>query len=312
MKRFIALCALTVAPFALKADAQSVDAKGMTSSSGSSSCTDWVCTPTAADKETWNDRTRLIGVFNKSNRAIWDIATIQPLYRTEGSMANTVFLQADYGAKRWDQGMFTIGVGYRHLAACNNYMIGVNLFFDHRWNHHHHSHKHHHGSNGLGAGLEWFGRYFTVRLDHGSVRKSGHTHNLQNFWGHHRQTTDLILNFQLPYLPWTVASFGPRWNSGHHHHHDHNWKTFSKHNWFYGLKMNLAGPVALETGFDKGWGQGGFVALVLNLGRASCTEHTLSDGDVFGAQAFTARDLKNYTLQPIENYFDSMFWQRNH
>lgn len=285
MKRFIAMCALALAPFGLKADAQSMD-----KNCASSSC-NMVCNATAAADETWADRTQVGAAFGDASRPWWDVQTIQPIYRTDSTMCNTFFAQGDFGFRKWDSPGLSLGLGYRHLSGCGNFMYGANMFYDHSWSH---------SMNNLGVGLEWFGRFFTMRLNYNTTVHHDHhnIHTLTHFFHGRRNGTDLSFNFQLPYLPWTVASVGPIW----HHtkgHHDNHHKRFS---WKYALRFNIAGPVALETGFGEGWGKGGYVKLAVNFGRAAVVEHALTDADPVAATAFTARDLKNYTLEPVGRF----------
>ncbi len=280
MKRFIALCALTVAPFALKADMQGKSGMGSD---------DMFVSATSAANETWSDRTGVSAAFTNSKRPLWDVFTIQPIYRTEGTMMNTVFVQGDFGFQKWDSPQLSLGLGYRRLAASNDYMYGANLFYDHEWDHSH---------NNVGTGLEWFGRFFTIRMNY-NFRvhdHKGHMKEITHYFGSHHTTGNLDLDFQLPYLPWTLASFGPTW------HHDREHKGEQSHHWKYALRMNLAGPVALEAGFGRGWGQGGYVKLAVNFGRAAFAEHTLSDAGIIASEAFTARDLKNYTLETVGRF----------
>lgn len=278
MKRFIALCALFV-PFAVQADAHT-----NMKDNGSDKFT----TATNAADETWAERTQISGAFKKTKNPLWTAQTIQPFSR-DSAMANTVFGQAEFGFQKWESPLLSVGLGYRHLAACNTYMLGANLFYDHAWRQ---------SMNNVGLGAEMFGNYFTVRLNY-NFRvhdHKGHLHTFTHSFGQHNTTGNLDLNFQLPYLPWTVASIGPRW------HHNHDKHADSSHHWKFAVRMNIAGPVALETGFDQGWGRGGYVKLAVNFGRPAVVEHSLLDSGIFASQAFTARDLKNYTLEPVGRF----------
>ena len=66
--------------------------------------------------------------------------------------------------------------------------------------------------------------------------------------------------------------------------------------------MNIAGPVAVEMGMQEGFRKGGYVCLSVNFGRAAVVEHSLLDKGIFAAQVFTARNLRNYTLEPVARF----------
>ena len=63
--------------------------------------------------------------------------------------------------------------------------------------------------------------------------------------------------------------------------------------------MYVAGPLSIEAGYQHGWNKHGFVNFVLTFGRPAVREHTLSDA-LLGDEAFTPRDLKNYTLDTVK------------
>ncbi len=289
MKRFLSLLALVATPvMGFAADAQ------MSKNTNAVDKMKDFCSygPTSAMDETWSDRTYLKVGFDKSSHAFYSVNTIQPLYR-DASMDNTVFFQAGIGMDKWHRSTADLGLGYRYLTQGGDNMFGVSLFyFDNTRTHHHHQHSSLMKKSGLGMDLSWFTRFTTLSFGryHGAhSMKSKHT--WKKFVDFNKGTTTLDLSFQLPYLPWTQVTLGKQWHDrGHFHHMKHL---------DYGLTLNIAGPLAIEMGYQHGWNKSGYVNFVVTFGRPAVREHTLADA-FLSDEAFTPRDLKNYTLSPVE------------
>jgi len=259
------------------------------------------CGPTSAYDETWLNRTdigvhwgklpcRLTKSDKKRSYTMYSLNTVQPIVRSD-DMYNTFFGYAGVGFES-HRGQGIIGLGLRHMVASNNHMFGVGVNYSHmsprdvRF-------------RGTGAYVEWLSKYTTLTLSrfwnrwHVSHRpwKSYLKHNAQG------NSNYLDLNFQFPYLPWTQVLIGKTWigNKVGRKSFKSQYRGASLGRLDYGLRLNLLGCLSLEGGYLGGWGSNGFVRLVLNFGRAASQEYALTEG-FLGEEAFTARDLKNYTL----------------
>ncbi len=293
MKRFLSLLALVALPsVGFATDAQTPRKTNITAADKMKECCS--CGPTSAMEETWADRSFLKVGFTKSNSAFYSLNTIQPLYR-DASMDNTLFIQAGIGMEKWHRSTGDVGLGYRYLTQSGSNMFGVSLFYFDNTRTHHHQQLDLMKKNGLGLDLSWYTKYTTLSLGrYEHVRKMNHQKTWSNLVNFHKELTTLDLSFQIPYLPWTEFTIGKEW---HHRHHHHN--HFS--NFDYALTLNIAGPLAVEMGYRHNEGRKkkhGFVNFIVNFGRPAVREHTLADA-FLGDEAFTPRDLKNYTLDPV-------------
>lgn len=288
MKRFLSLLALVAAPvMSFAADAQMSKSSNMHASNKMNSCCS--CGPTSAMDETWSERTYFKVGFTDSKSAFYSLNTIQPICR-DASMDNTLFVQAGVGMQKWHRSTADIGLGYRYLTQGGGNMFGISLFYFDNTRTHHHQHHDIMKKTGLGADLSWFTQYTTLSLgEYHHVNKMNDSRTWNRFVELNKAKTTLDLTFQVPYLPWTKLFIGKVWN---HHHHNH------KNKLDYGLSLNIAGPLAIEMGYQHGWNKNGFINFVLTFGRPAVREHTLSDA-FLGDEAFTPRDLKNYTLDPV-------------
>lgn len=289
MKRFLSLLiyvAMPAAVFAADGQAKNSGANGSDMSRG---C--FNCGPVSAMDETWNDRTYFKVGFDKSSSPFFSLNTIQPLYRDAG-MDNTVFVQAGIGEYKWHRSTADIGLGYRYLTQSGENMFGISLFyFDNTRTKHHHQHMDLMKKNGLGLDFTWFTRYSTLSLGryHNTHHHLTNGHTWTRLFDFNKGKTTLDLQFQVPYLPWAQVFVGKAW-------HD----KMKKFNHFdYGLRLNIAGPLAIDMGYQHGWNKHGYVNFIVAFGRPAVREHALSDA-LYVDEAFTPRDLKNYTLDLVE------------
>jgi len=285
MKRFISLLALAVGPalgFCAE-PAQPSESKSMMGNM--KDCL--MGGPVSAMDETWAARTQLDWGKRHNHHEGLHLNTIQPLYRSD-DMRNTFFIQGGVGLQGNDKRGADIGLGYRYLTVDSANMFGVNMFYND--NHFYNVKKEHRGYR---LNLEWLTQYTTLTLGRHLNRHPqalGHLKTWKHFGEFNRSETTLDLAFQLPYLPWTTFVVGKDWQDGKNHG-DHFVKKLD-----YSLTMNLISCLSVEAGYHHGWNKSPFARLILSFGRAAVTEHTLAD-KLFADEAFTARDLRNYTLQ---------------
>ncbi|MGR3952004.1 MAG: hypothetical protein QRY74_03765 [Chlamydia sp.] len=282
MKRFFTLLALVAAPVVVSA--ADVQLKPVYTNSTDRLVESFNNGPKSALAETCADRTSWKLGFNKSSSAAYSVNTIQPLYR-DASMDNTVFLQAGIGMEKWHRSLADIGVGYRYLSHNGDNMFGASLFYFDGTG------THKHLSNHLGADISWFTPFTTVSLGRSQKVKSFKgLKTWTKFARINKETTTLDVSVQLPYLPWTTLTVGKAWRNNCKFH---NLKKLN-----YGLTLNIAGPLAVEMGYNKGFHNKGYVNFVLTFGRPAVREHTLMDGFV-SEEILAPRDLKNHTLAPV-------------
>lgn len=283
MKRFISLLALAVGPVLGFCAEPAQMSESKTIMSDVKDCL--VGGPVSAMDETWAARTQLDWGKRAHHHEGLHLNTIQPLFRSD-DMRNTFFIQAGVGLQGSDKKGADLGLGYRYLTVDSSNMFGINLFYND--NHFFDVKKEHRGYR---MSLEWLTQYTTLTLGRHLNRHPqalGHLKTWGRFGDFDKAETALDLGFQLPYLPWTTFVLGKEWKDGKAHGN-----VFNKLN--YSLTMNLLGCLSLETGYHHGWNKSPFARLILSFGRAAVTEHTLAD-KLFSDEAFTARDLRNYTL----------------
>lgn len=286
MKRFFSLLALVVAPVAFfAADAKTQDTKSSMCDMCGTMANCFTCGPVSAADESWSSRVKLGWAGSEHHHEGLQLNTIQPFVRSD-DMRNTGFVQAGAGFQGHDKKAWDLGLGYRYLTVDTNNMFGANMFY----NNGHHDRR---LGEGYRASLEWLTSYTTLTLgrqlhDHAdSIGKWKMWNHLFNF---EKAKTTLDLAFQLPYLPWTTLTLGKDWK--HHGHH----KGLNHLN--YILDLNLLSCVSLQMGYMNGWNKNQFMRLAVTFGRSASVEHTLFD-KFFSDEAFSARDLRNYTLQMV-------------
>lgn len=283
MKRFISLLALAVGPvLGFCADpAQPPESKSVMGNI--KDC--FTGGPVSAMDETWAARTQLDWGKREHHSGAWHLNTIQPLFRSD-DMRNTLFVQAGLGLQGSDKKGWDVGLGYRYLTVDSANMFGINMFYNGE-----HFYDVRREDRGYRMNLEWFTQYTTLTLGHhlnDHAQSVGHLKTWGHFFEKKHGDINLDLAFQLPYLPWTTFVIGKDWNHG-----KSSGNVFKKLD--YSLTMNLLGCLSAEVGYHHGWNHSTFGRLILSFGRAAVTEHTLAD-KLFSDEAFTARDLRNYTL----------------
>jgi hypothetical protein len=312
MKRFLSLLALVVVPGLVSA----ADAAAAPQPSYMDSVKHGFCGgPVSPRDDTWNARTDL-GVdwgkvpytFTHKHRRydLWSINTVQPLWRGD-DFHNTVMTFMGVGISKWnhqgwDHPAWNIGLGYRYLTNAASNMFGIGVAY-------HHMSLNHVRFHGPTAYVEWLSQYTTLTLQRQWNKLHVTEHPARHFLhhSHNFNATALDLSFQVPFLPWTQVSLGRTWfgeKAGRKCFH--SYRNIALDRLDYGLRLNLLGCLALEGGFLGGWNNNGYVRLVLSLGRPASNEFTLADG-FYSTDAFSARDLKCYTLAPVvRNRIDTL------
>lgn len=287
MKRFISLFALAIAPvvaFSAEAPVQTAtppEAKSVMC--GMKDC--FMSGPVSATDETWAARTQLDWGKHHGHGEGIHLNTIQPLYRSD-DMRSTTFIQGGIGLQGSGRKGADLGLGYRYLTVDTNNMFGANMFYNGKDFYNLGSERH-----GYRLSVEWFTPYTTLSLGRHLNRHAesiGRWKTWQHLGSFNKAQTTLDLEFQLPYLPWASMLIGKDWNHGTH-------LSGGLKKLDYSLNLNLISCLSLEAGYHNGWNKHPFARLIMSFGRAASAEHTIAD-KLFGDEAFTARDLRNYTL----------------
>lgn len=301
MKRFLSLLALVVVP-AIYCSGEGATAQGLMNSSVEKMKGIYTAGPVSARDECWAARTDLSANWEKIPRPIkahyrsyrlYSLNTIQPIHRSE-DMHDTFFGYAGVGERDWDYASWTVGIGTRHLSACGGHMFGFGAGyqnFDVRSVEIH----------GPGVNFEWRTPYTALTYGYSWDRLNVGHHAAKHYLHHRREVnlSTLDLSFQVPYLPWTDLKIGKTWYGN-----KIGRKSFSHHrglaltHFEFGVRMNLLGCLALEYGRTGGFKAKHSLKAILSFGRPASNEYTLTDG-LIGNEAFTPRDLRNYSLAPI-------------
>jgi hypothetical protein len=304
MKRFLSLLALVVVP-ALYCSGETAGTQGMMGGSVEKMKSVALAGPTSARDECWLARTDVSANWDRLPRPIkvhyrsyqlYSLNTIQPIHRSD-DLHDTFFGYVGAGIRKWkwdDADVWSVGIGARHLSACCGHMFGFGAGYQ---NFEVRGVKYH----GPAVNFEWRTPYSVLTYgyswDRLKVRYSAAKHFL-----HKRRdvnVSNLDFRFQIPYLPWTQIMIGKTWYGN-----KIGRKSFSHHrglalsHFEFGLRLNLLGCLAFETGRVGGFKTNHYIRAILSFGRPASNEYALTDG-VIGNEAFTAYDLRNYGLAPI-------------
>ena len=235
-------------------------------------------------QEGYADRTDFsVGFYSsKGTKSLYSLNTIQPLYRSE-NFDHTVYGLAGLGIKKMHKDAdIGLGVGYRYMTPCGC-LLGAGLYFNDKQKEANKGRE-----TAKAISFEWMTAYTTLNL--GFYDKVGKNWNrTRDLVDLSKSKTMLDLSFQIPYLKWAQLNLGYKYKSLT------NWKWNRLE---YRVNMDLVGPLALQFGERKDVRRSKFVRFVVNFGRPAHREYTMAEG-LIGEEAFTARDLRGYTLSPI-------------
>jgi hypothetical protein len=301
MKRFLFLLALAAYP-ACNVAAEAVKG-GACCSTMDKACECLTRGPVSASDETWHARTDLSATWGRvpprlkdhdkrRSYGLYSLNTIQPLVRSD-DMHNTLLGHVGFGFQS-SRGNVMAGLGYRHLVASTDHMFGLGANYSYM-------NLRHVRYRGPGAYIEWLSKYTTLTLS----RFWNRWRVSEDAWKSYLKsntrgnTTHLDLTFQFPYLPWAQIMIGKTWigDKVGRRSFQSNYRGASLARLDYGLRLNLLGCLALEGG-TLGTGSNNYLRLVVSFGRPAVNEYALCDGCLADG-AFSARDLKNYTLAPV-------------
>ncbi len=237
----------------------------------------------------WLKRTEWSFDLNDHAKPNWEVETIQPFYTTPCNYGHTLFWQGRV-SKRSSDNTYNIGLGWRYLTCNQDWLFGVNSFFDSTRKHKHQR---------LGAGLETMYRQFTFRANYYRPttgkrcvkRDDGIRWTEEALEGY-----DWELESPLPYLPWARLAF-----SGYHFRGDERGDI----NGYRGnLWMFISDNIQLEAGRSAdNRHHNNFIKFIFTFGRPCEVEYTLLK-DFCSRDAFVCRNLANWTLAKVKREND--------
>jgi len=232
----------------------------------------------------WLERTDFSIKFEETFKPLWTIETIQPFYQTPDTLRHTIFFQGRYAH---DSATDTVnaGLGYRYLHPSEYWLLGVNSFYDHEF-----EHRHERASIGgeiLGQFASVHGNFYNALSGRRFFTEPGNisvTERALDGW-------DVEGQMQVPFMPWMylgVKAF--EWNG----------KTRSDLDGLqYSLNLNITKNIEVDMGYiDDNESENKFIKIGFNYGGPKRIEHTMVKNFIM-PKFFTNRNLKNQTLQKV-------------
>ena len=240
------------------------------------------------DLPEWVKRTDFTLDFQEDLKPLWSFETIQPLYRSRDTFRHTIFIQDRYAHTSVDD-TINIGFGYRYFTPDENWLLGVNSFYDYAFDRRH---------KRYGMGAEIISKFASVHANYYEAFSS---------WRYYMETGgavqekaldgwDVEGKMQVPYMPWIQAAFkGYGWQG-------------EKHNDVEGYSMsclmNITRNIVLEFGRnDDDVGENNFIKVSFTIGGPRRVEYTMID-NFFMPTMFTTYDLKRKTLSKVRRHHD--------
>ncbi|MBU0651141.1 inverse autotransporter beta domain-containing protein [bacterium] len=236
------------------------------------------------DMPEWIQRTDFSIQFQEDLTPLWTVETIQPLYQTPESLTNTIFMQGRYSHDN-DDDTANIGLGYRRLTEDENWLLGINTFYDQAFEHRHERYS---------VGAEVIGRVMSLRTNfyEGISGRRSYTEGAGvivrekalDGW-------DVEGQIQVPYMPWIEGSVkGYVWNG-------ETVEDLEGHG--YSLIMNITKNIVIEAGqSDDDNGFNRFALIKFTFGQPRQVEYTMVDNFIM-TDFFSERDLKKQTLAKV-------------
>ena len=241
------------------------------------------------DMPDWLRRTELSVNFQEDYKPLWWLETVQPLHQTPTSLRNTIFFQGRYAHDTEDDTM-NIGLGYRRLTDDENWLLGVNAFYDQAFEHRHER---------CSLGGEIIGKFMSLHTNFYNAisgRRSYSdgvgvtvTEKALDGW-------DVEGQVQVPHMPWIYASLkGYEWNGE---------TVADLDGYSCSLLMNITKNLVIEAGqSNDDRGENNFVMIRFTIGGPRYIEHTMVDNFIM-YDFFTDRDLKKQTLTKVRRTND--------
>lgn len=229
---------------------------------------------------------------------LWGLLTVQPLF-FYGECRNVIFLQGQ-ATRYHEREFYNLGLGYRYLFPDENWMVGINGFYDIT--------SKEHQLQRFGLGLEFFTELVTFRCNYyeplTESRRVSDKFTSRNILIERRAYSlrgiDAEVDLPLPYMPWARMSLGGFYFKG---------KQESSSGFCGNLRINLTRYMRLEGGrLPGGKHENNYFMLSISLGCPLDNEFNIIDD--FFAPLFTDRNLCTHTLEKVRRQND--FVTKNH
>lgn len=243
----------------------------------------------------WLKRTDFSLRLQHDSQPTWSIETIQPLYESHATKTHTFFWQGRW-AHQGNDNTYNIGGGYRYLTDSQNYMYGLNGFYDATGKQKHHR-------SGLGAEIfttvaAWRANYYHAESkDKITEVVGGVTTTQQALSG-----WDADVDVPVPYVAWSrfgITYF--HWNTA---------RLARLSGYKLWLKMNWTDNIQTEIGRfnDNLASPRNFIKFNFVIGRNQSNEFTWHDHRNM-KQPVALRDLSMQTLHKVQRHNDMVLEQ---
>ncbi len=207
----------------------------------------------------------------------WWVEMDQPLYVTPGTLEHTVFFQSQAMFQK-GKTTFNNGLSYRYLFERDRYILGINGFYDYRY-----QQQLQRWSIGGDFHTQWlllWGNYY------GGISSTATT------WEKVLSGGDAYVSLLFPYLPWLRLQAGFYiWN--------YLEGSPSAKGYNISLKANIWKPVYIEGGRTSDrYVQNNYVLVSVSLGFPNYIEFTMFN-DTISKTIIPARTLKRFILDLI-------------
>lgn len=234
----------------------------------------------------WVRRTDFTVRFEEDLKPLWSIETIQPLILTD---YHVLFTQDRYAHTTRDDTL-NIGLGYRYLSPQEEWLVGVNAFYDYTLARRH---------KRIGVGAELMGTFFSVHANYYEAI-SGYRFYSDGTGDSISEKAldgwDVEGSIQVPYLPWMRANIK-----------GYEWESIEKDN-VYGyqlsLHMNITESISFEIGrYDDSALENNYANVSFRLAGPEEVEFTMAD-HLYGKSFFTPHNLKKQQLRKVRRHHD--------
>ena len=245
----------------------------------------------------WKKNTEFSLELDDHNKPKWGIESLLPIYQTPCSLRHTYFIQGR-AVHRGSDDTYNVGLGYRYLGCCQDWLLGANTFFDSTRKHCHQR---------LGAGVEAMYRQFTLRANYyhpttgkKTVKSSSGVRTTEEAL----KGWDAELETPFPYLPWMRVGINRYEWDGDYFNNIHGFKGT--------VFMNITDNIQVEAGrsVDNKF-HNNFIKFSFTLGRPCEVEYTLFKNPC-SQKAFVCRYLGNWTLAKVKRHNDVVIERVEH
>ncbi len=235
------------------------------------------------DLPEWAKRTDFSLHFQDDLKPLWSFETIQPIFRTKETSRHTLFIQDRFAYDTPDD-TINLGLGYRYITSNEQWLLGVNTFWDYTFDRRH---------SRIGIGGEILGQFASIHANYYEAI-SGHRYYFEDEGMASEKALDgwdVEGQIQMPFMPWVHTSMkGYGWQ---------NEVLNDVEGYSLAFIMNITKNITLELGRDDNDArENNFIKVSFTLGGPERVEYTMIE-NLFMKTFFTYRDLKKQSLAKV-------------